>query len=71
MTVSAIKSLVAWIWTWVINSWIIADGMLAVFLTVGAVNIVVYLSTILLFYRGKRIRAWIHSTSILARLGIA
>lgn len=70
VTVSAIKSLVAWIWTWVINDWIVSDGMLVVFLVVGAVNLAMYLTTFILFYRGKRIRAWLHGRDMMTRLGI-
>lgn len=70
VTVSAIKSLVAWIWTWVINDWIVSNGMLVVFLVVGAVNLAMYLTTLMLFYRGKHIRAWLHKTNMMAKLGV-
>lgn len=70
VTVSAIKSLVAWIWTWIINDWIVADGMLVVFLVLGAVNLAMYLTTFILFYRGKQIRTWIHRMDMMTRLGI-
>lgn len=69
VTISAIKSLIAWIWTWVINDWIIVDGMLTVFFIVGAVNLAFYLTTLILFYRGKKARAWIHTVDLMAKLG--
>ncbi|KAK4504729.1 hypothetical protein PRZ48_002691 [Zasmidium cellare] len=62
VTISAIKSLVAWVWTWIINDWINKNGMLTVFLVVMAINLVVYASTVILFFQGKVLRSWIHRT---------
>jgi hypothetical protein len=60
VTVSALRSSIAWIFIWIINEWIIADGMLVVFLTVGAIHMVVLASTIPMYYYGKRVRKWLY-----------
>ena len=60
VTVASVKSGIAWIWTWVINDWVAADGALVVFCVVAAVNLVVYLTTVGVYVWGKRIRVWIH-----------
>jgi hypothetical protein len=60
VTVSALRSSIAWIFTWIINEWIIVDGMMVVFLTVGAVHMVVLASTIPMYYYGKRVRKWLY-----------
>jgi hypothetical protein len=70
VAVASLKSLIAWIWTWVINDWIAAQGVLVVFMTVAAINIVIYLSTILLYLYGKRVRRWIHENDVLAKAGL-
>jgi hypothetical protein len=59
VTISSLKSLVAWIFTWFINDWIAADGMMTVFLTIGAVHMVVFSTTIPMYIYGKRIRKWL------------
>lgn len=70
VTVSVLKSALAWIWTWVTNNWITAQGAMTVFLVVMAVNLVVYASTFILYYRGKAIRQWIHEMNFLKRTGL-
>lgn len=35
VTISCLKSCIAWIWTWVVNDWIVADGMMTVFMSIG------------------------------------
>ncbi|KAK9782962.1 putative Major facilitator superfamily (MFS) profile domain-containing protein [Seiridium cardinale] len=70
VAVASLKSLIAWIWTWVINDWIAAQGMLVAFMTVAAVDVVLYLSTFLLYLYGKRIRIWIYEYDMLARAGL-
>ncbi|KAG2421505.1 hypothetical protein HFD88_005480 [Aspergillus terreus] len=60
VTISCLKSSVAWIWTWCINDWITANGLLTVFMSVAAVNVAVYLTTFILHLYGKRIRIWLH-----------
>ncbi|KAH7147173.1 major facilitator superfamily domain-containing protein [Dactylonectria estremocensis] len=70
VTVASIKSLIAWIWTWVINDWIIADGMLTVFMVIASINVAIHLTTIALFWKGKAIRVWIHEKGMLGRCGL-
>ena len=60
VTIAALKSAIAWIWTWVINDFITACGVLTVFMTVASINVAVYLSYIPFYYYGKRIRQWLH-----------
>lgn len=60
VTISCLKSSVAWIWTWCINDWITSSGLLTVFISVAAINVAVYLTTFILHLYGKRIRIWLH-----------
>lgn len=71
VTVASLKSLVAWIWTWVSNDWLTRDGPLVVFLTVAAVNVVVYLTTFIFYFKGKEIRIWLHNKDFMNRLRLA
>lgn len=41
----AVASLNAWIWTWAINDWSAADGMLTVFKVIVMVDIVMDVNT--------------------------
>lgn len=68
VTVASLKSLIAWIWTWVINDWLARDGALTVFCIVAAVNVLVYLSTLLFYFKGKDIRLWLHKQDMLRSL---
>lgn len=70
VTIAALKSLIAWVWTWVINDWIERDGVLTVYMIVAAVNVVGYLSTIYLYFRGKQIRTWLHHVDLLKKAGL-
>lgn len=70
VTISSLKSAIAWIWTWVINDWITKDGLLVVAMVVAAVNIVAYLSTFFFYFKGKAIRIWIHQKNLLGRAGL-
>ncbi|KIX08806.1 uncharacterized protein Z518_03463 [Rhinocladiella mackenziei CBS 650.93] len=70
VTVASLKSAIAWIWTWVANDWLTDDGPLVVFLSIGAVSVVVYLSTIVFYLRGKAIRTWLLEKDILKLLGL-
>jgi len=70
VTISCLKSLIAWIWTWCVNDWLASEGMMVVFMTVAAVNVALYLSTIVFYYRGKRFRMWIQRVDYLGRLGL-
>jgi hypothetical protein len=65
VTVASLKSLIAWIWTWVINDWLARDGPLIVFMTVATVNVIVYLSTFVFYFKGKSIRVWLHNKDFL------
>ncbi|KAF5569557.1 major facilitator superfamily domain-containing protein [Fusarium pseudoanthophilum] len=67
VVVASLKSLMAWIWTWVINDWIISDGMLTVYMTIAAINIAIHLTTIGLYLKGKDIRIWLHEENFLKR----
>lgn len=70
VTISCLKSLIAWIWTWVINDWIVSDGMLTVFMSIAAINVALYASTILLYLRGKAFRQWIVKADMMGRAGL-
>lgn len=70
VTISCLKSLIAWIWTWVINDWIDSSGMLTVFMVIAAVNVVVYASTVVLYLKGKTVRIWLHGMRLFERLGL-
>ena len=70
VSVASLKSLIAWIWTWVINDWLARDGALTVFCVVATVNVVAYLSTFVFHFKGKAIRLWLHDKDLLGRLGL-
>lgn len=57
VTIAALKSAIAWIWTWVINEFITTCGVLDVFMTVAAINVVISLICIPFYFKGKQIRA--------------
>lgn len=70
VTVASLKSLIAWIWTWVINDWVAKNGPLIVFLAIASINAVVYLSTIVFYAKGKDIRIWLAQKHLWARVGL-
>ena len=70
VTIASLKSLIAWIWTWVINDWIARDGALVVFMVVASVNVCAYATTTLFYLKGKQIRIWIHDVDFLGRAGL-
>ena len=70
MTVASLKSLIAWIWTWVINDWLARDGPLVVFCVVAGVNVVVYMTTVGFYYKGKAIRLLLHDRNLLGSLNL-
>lgn len=70
VTVAAIKSLVAWIWTWVITEWLTADGVMVVFMTIASINVGVYLTTLPMSWGGKKIRQWIVDADVMGRAGL-
>jgi hypothetical protein len=59
VTISCLMSAVAWIWTWCINDWIDANGLLVVFMVIAGLNVVVYGGTLGFYLHGKRVRRWI------------
>ena len=70
VTVASLKSVIAWIWTWVINDWVDRDGMLVVFMVVAAVNVAAYCSTVVYYLYGKRMRMWIQAADTLGKAGL-
>lgn len=70
VTISCLKSLIAWIWTWVVNDWLETNGIVVVFMTIATVNAVVYLTTIIFYLQGKSIRIWIQKADLLRRAGL-
>lgn len=70
VTIASVKSLIAWIWTWVINDWIISDGMLVVFMSIATVNVVVNATTFVMYFYGKRIRSWTHEKDLFTKLNL-
>ncbi|CAI7596690.1 unnamed protein product [Penicillium palitans] len=70
VTIAALKSCIAWIWTWVINDFITSSGVVSVFMTVAAINVVVYLISIPFYLKGKEIRIWLHRKDFLRAAGI-
>ena len=70
VAVASLKSLIAWIWTWVINDWLARDGPLVVFCVVASVNVAVYLTTVGFHYKGKKIRLWLHDQNFLECLNL-
>ncbi|PCG93378.1 Major facilitator superfamily domain, general substrate transporter [Penicillium occitanis (nom. inval.)] len=68
VTVSCLKSTVAWIWTWCINDWLDSNGTIVVFVTVACLNMVVYGIAFILHLRGKQMRIWIHKKNFLSGL---
>ncbi|TID17560.1 MFS general substrate transporter [Venturia nashicola] len=70
VTIAALKSLIAWTWTWIINDWIEKDGMLKVYMIIAAVNAIGYLSTIYFYLKGKQIRTWLHHANLLKKAGL-
>ncbi|KAL4954657.1 major facilitator superfamily domain-containing protein [Aspergillus filifer] len=70
ITIAALKSGIAWIWTWVINDFITASGLLSVFMTVATINVVIYLFCIPFYLKGKDVRIWLHHRNFLAGAGL-
>lgn len=70
VTVAAVKSLVAWIWTWVITEWITSQGVLIVFMSIASINVAIYLTTLPMAWYGKSIRKWIVTVDIMGGAGL-
>jgi hypothetical protein len=62
VTISAVRSILAWIWTWFVNDWVASAGLLTVFMTIAAMNTAVYFTTLIFWYKGREVRLWIHTT---------
>jgi hypothetical protein len=71
VTIAALKSLIAWIWTWEINNFITARGVLTVYMIVATINVVIYMSFIIFYFRGKQIRLWIQRKNFFETLGLS
>jgi hypothetical protein len=70
VTVASMKSAIAWIWTWVINDFVASRGALVVFMTIAAVNVAVYMTTTVMYLKGKSIRIWLHEKNLLRATGL-
>ncbi|KAL3470360.1 major facilitator superfamily domain-containing protein [Aspergillus californicus] len=70
IAIAALKSCIAWIWTWVINDFITASGLLSVFMTVATINVAIYLLCIPFYLKGKDVRIWLHRKNFLQAAGL-
>ncbi|KAJ5690154.1 hypothetical protein N7462_004546 [Penicillium macrosclerotiorum] len=66
VTISCLKSGVAWIWTWCINDWVTSSGLLTVFMCVATINVGVYLTTFIFHLYGKKIRIWLKIRNLMS-----
>ncbi|KAJ9489572.1 hypothetical protein VN97_g3724 [Penicillium thymicola] len=58
------------IWTRAINDFITSSGALSAFMTVAAINVVVYLISIPFYLKRKEIRTWLHRKDFLRAASI-
>ncbi|OKL60813.1 hypothetical protein UA08_03913 [Talaromyces atroroseus] len=65
VTISCLKSGVAWIWTWCINNWVSSSGLLQVFMILASINMGVYMLAFVFHIYGKKIRIWLHKKDFL------
>lgn len=65
VTISCLKSGVAWIWTWCINNWVLSAGPLTVFMTLAAINLVIYMLAFIFHFYGKKIRIYLQNNDFL------
>lgn len=70
VTIAALKSAIAWIWTWVINDFVTSSGVLSVLMTVATINVFIYLLYIPFYFKGKEMRLWIHRKNYLGALNL-
>ncbi|KAH8109264.1 MFS general substrate transporter, partial [Phellopilus nigrolimitatus] len=61
-TINAIKNLFAFGVTYFVTDWILSQGVLKTFCTIGGINAWVCLMTIPMYIYGKRARSWVHRT---------
>lgn len=71
VTIAALKSCIAWIWTWVINDFVTSHGVTVVFMTVAAINVAIYLLCIPFYYKGKGVRLWLQRQTLFGPLGLS
>ncbi|KAH6695333.1 major facilitator superfamily domain-containing protein [Plectosphaerella plurivora] len=71
ITVSVIKSLIAWAWSWFINDWIALNGMMTVYFIIAGINVIVYGSTLIFYLKGKEFRIGIQKRDLFGRTGLA
>lgn len=65
VTISCLKSAIAWIWTWCINDWTLFSGVLPVFMILMAINFLIYGLAGVFYIYGKRTRLWLHNVDLL------
>lgn len=65
VSVTFLRSLVTWAWSWFINDWLTASGPLVVFLSMGAIQVAIQLSCLIFFKWGKALRTSLYQRHIL------
>lgn len=65
VSVTFLRSVVTWAWSWFINDWLTACGPLVVFLSLGAIQIAILLSCLIFGKYGKTIRTTLYQRHIL------
>lgn len=53
-----------------VNDWLVDNGIIVVFMTVAAINVAVYLTTIIFYIKGKSFRIWTSEKNFLSRAGL-
>ncbi|KAI5117939.1 hypothetical protein M0805_002052 [Coniferiporia weirii] len=61
-TINAVKNLFSFGLTYFVTTWIMNQGVLKTFCTIGGINMWVCLMTIPMYIYGKRARSWVHRT---------
>ncbi|KAK9447027.1 major facilitator superfamily domain-containing protein [Limtongia smithiae] len=70
VTISCLKSLVAWTWTWCGNDWLTSGGLIQMYMVITAINAVVYSGYLIFMYKGKTIRLWIRDRDFLTKFNV-
>ncbi|KAF9890637.1 hypothetical protein FE257_005768 [Aspergillus nanangensis] len=65
VSITFLRSVITWIWNWFINDWLEASGPLVVFLSLGAIQVAVQLSSLTFVVWGKRLRTYLFHRHIL------
>ena len=68
VTVAGLKSAIAYIFTWVVNDWIMKSGIQNVFITLSFTNFVILLTAISMWTYGKRVQVWIYRNHFFRKL---